>query len=288
MQIDGAHLDGTAKGAVPFSQVRREATANVQSVFSELLMAAGCDGYASADPMPPADIAGDAAETQIQESWGDWYAVALRDRYRQAENKQEMGDQFAQVLLKAHREDAYVDPQAFLAGLSEQELETVQHVHWLADPIDVGSLTEEGALNLLIPPPAQVDDNHDGLTQTGEAWGIRFPDSNTPPEVAAAWEQVTADMPLRERIMYEFRMTAPVLLANIVLHADGSFAYQREPGDPDWVNPLAAADYSYTQAADEQIEYLEYFKAQIDPLRFEKDVAFWTGFRQSLEEHGAA
>ena len=129
-----------------------------------------------------------------------------------AEEKTELGDQFGEILLKAYREEAYVDPKAFLSGLSEGELETVQHVHWLADPIKVGSLTEEGALNLLMPPAAQVDLNHDSFTQSGAAYGFRFPDSTAPPEVVAAWDEATADLSPSDRMMYEFQMKLPVLI----------------------------------------------------------------------------
>ena len=205
-----------------------------------------------------------------------------------AEEKTELGDQFGEILLKAYREEAYVDPKAFLSGLSEGELETVQHVHWLADPIKVGSLTEEGALNLLMPPAAQVDLNHDSFTQSGAAYGFRFPDSTAPPEVVAAWDEATADLSPSDRMMYEFQMKLPVLIANIVLHPDGTFSHQREPGDPDYQNPMASATYSYVDAVQNRIDYLEDFKNDIDPVRFEKDMSFWCEFRRTLGEQGAA
>ena len=287
MRIDSQSSTGST-----LQQVRREQDRNIQSVFSEVLREAGREGYASAQKSngATAEAGSPAVEPlsgQIEASWNTWYQTERLGRYKSPEAPRDLGETFGNVLQQAYAEGAYVEPKSFLSGLSEQELTTVQSAHWLADPIDVNSLTEEGALNLLLPPAAQVDLNHDGLTQSGRAYGIRFPDSNTPPEVTAAWDEATGDMPPQERMMFELRMKLPVLFANIVTDAEGSVVHVREPGDADFVNPLSAENYSYLQVTRDWMEHLEYFKAQIDPQRYAKDMEFWQNFQQSLRNHGA-
>ena len=287
-------------GVTTFQQTRRAQDKNIQSVFSEVLQNAGRQGYASAeiaaDPKLEAaptneetdQSPGDALGVRVQQSWQSWYQTERRGRYASPEAPRNLAESFGGVLTKAYDEGAYVDPKSFLKGLSKDEMKAVQNAHWLADPIQVDSLTEEGALNLLIPPAAQVDLNRDGLTQSGRAFGIRFPDSTTPPEVAAAWEQATDGMPPEELMIYELEMKLPVLLANIEIDADGRFIRQREPGDADFVNPMNDGDYSYEKVTQDWIEHLDYFKNQMDPVRYAKGMKFWSDFQGKLRENGAS
>lgn len=256
---------------------------NIQSVFTEVLQNAGHSGYASAEIDASTETLGD----RVKEAWNDWYRTELLGRYASKEAPRDLGERFGDVLAKAYEQGAYVDPKSFLTGLSTDELKTVQNAHWLAEEIQVNSLSEEGALNLLIPPAAQVDLNRDGLTQSGLAYGIRFPDSTTRPAVAAAWEEATDGMPLKQRMIYELEMKLPVLLANIVTDADGRVVSTREPGDPDFVNPMSGDDYSFVKVASDWMGHLEYFKNQIDPERYENGMDFWRTFQNSLRSHGA-
>ncbi|TWT84429.1 hypothetical protein CA13_59070 [Planctomycetes bacterium CA13] len=271
-------------------QTRRAQDKNVQNVFSEVLRNAGRQGYASADITASAEIT-DTSEPlniRVQESWNRWYQTEQLGRYASDEAPRDLGENFGNVLKKAYDEGAYVDPKSFLSGISEDELKAVQNAHWLADPIRVDSLTEEGALNLLIPPAAQVDLNKDGLTQSGISYGLRFPDSTTPTEVALAWEQATDGMPIQERMIYELEMKLPVLTSNMVFDADGRFSHARSPGDPDFVNPMNAEDYSFVEVTQNWMDYLDYFKNQMDPDRYTKDMEFWSTFQEKLRDNGAA
>ncbi|MEZ6078598.1 MAG: hypothetical protein R3C56_23865 [Pirellulaceae bacterium] len=47
-------------------------------------------------------------------------------------------------------------PQAVSQRADRGKNSGVQNSHWLAEPINVDSLTEEGALNLLIPPHRSI------------------------------------------------------------------------------------------------------------------------------------
>ncbi|TWU51795.1 hypothetical protein [Rubripirellula reticaptiva] len=290
-------IDGRQSGVMTLQRARLAQDKNVQSVFSEVLQNAGRVGYASAEVSETTDstdhsldVAGGIAPLadRVQASWDSWYRTELLGRYASKEAPADLGDTFGNVLAKAYDAGAYIEPKSFLKSLSEDELKAVQNAHWLADGIQVDSLTEEGALNLLIPPAAQVDLNRDGLTQSGAAYGIRFPDSTTPATVTAAWEQATDGMPFEQRMIYELEMKLPVLFANFITDADGRVVSSRAPGHPDFVNPMTADDYSYVKVTQDWMEHLDYFKNQIDPDRYARDMDFWTTFQQDLRDNGAA
>ncbi|TWU22881.1 hypothetical protein Pla52o_24130 [Novipirellula galeiformis] len=257
---------------------RLEKEHQLQSVFSEILSGVGHAGYMSATPLESEQ----PIEAEIQDSVSGWFDLEIQGRYRAAEKPLELGKQFGDLAVRAYQSGAYAEPKAFLNSLSESELKTVQNVHWLAEPIDVDSLSDEGAINLLIPPPAQVDMNRDGFTQSGVGMGFRFPDSTTPAKVAEAWEAATAGMSWGERSLYELQMKLPVLFANFHLDDQGAYSHHYEPGDPEFVNPMMADDYSYGTVPRDYLAYLEAYKTQIDPLRYAQDKAFWSDFQSRL------
>ncbi len=258
---------------------------NMQSVFSEVLREAGRQGYASAEVTKSTD----PLQQRVQETWDQWYQTErMGGRYASAEAPKDLGKTFGSVLMKAYEQDAYVAPKPFLKGLSEAELKSVQNSHWLAEAINVDSLTEEGALNLLIPPAAQVDLNGDGFTRSGVAYGMKFPDSSTSREVTLAWDAAMADVPERDRMTYEIQMMIPVLFANAVTGPDGSFSHFRSFDDPEWENPLTANGYSFVKQTQDLIASLDYFKNQMDPVRYAKDRSFWSSFQDNLRDAGVA
>ena len=258
----------------------RELDHHVQNVFSEVLAAAGREGYASAEPVAEDQPMAE----QIIESWSAWFDGRCCSRATDAEA---LKQSYGEILVRANEEGGYADPKAFLESLSSEELAVVQHVHSLADPIQVDSLSEEGAVNLLVPPPAQVDLNHDGFTRSGVAYGMKFPDSNTPPSVAQAWEEATEGMSFGELATYQLQMKLPLLTANIVCDENGRFLHQYEPGDPEFTNPMASSDYSYVQATQDRLDYLDTFRYQIPEEQYQEGTAFWTNLQERLIENGA-
>ncbi|QDT07565.1 hypothetical protein K227x_59930 [Rubripirellula lacrimiformis] len=283
----------SATAPLSLSQQRHSLDHHVQSVFSEVLATVGVEGYQTASPIAvPSgdDPAGDlpTLDQQAAGAWEDWFDLQLTGRYRtvatspDVDHKQLQQD-FGDVITRAYNDGGYADPKSFLQSLPSDKMETIRQIHSLADSINVSSLSDEGALNLLIPPVAQVDLNFDGLTQSGAAYGIRFPDSRTPADVAEAWNESTADLSEMDKAFYGLVAKLPTLLANIKLHPDGTFSHTVEPGDPEYSNPMAAEDYSYGQAAQDYVNYLDAFRAQIDPVRYQRDRAFWTDFASRLD-----
>ncbi len=277
-------VDAVVLGDRTYECQDRNAEQVVQDVFSEVLAAAGREGYASAEAISDDEPLAD----HIASSWSDWFDGESRHgRYQDESDGAELKQAYGEILVRAHEEGGHADPHTFLKNLSEEELAVVQHVHHLADPIGVDELTVEGAVNLLVPPAAQVDLDRDGLTRCGVAYGLRFPDSNTPPDVVAAWEEATAGMSFADRMIYEFQMTLPLLTANIVVDDQGRFVRRYEPGDPEFTNPMASSEYSYAEAAEGHLEYLECFRTRMPPEQYERDTAFWTRMHELLAKHGA-
>ena len=263
----------------------RAAEEQLQSVFSDVLIQSGRSGYASAETRPSQHT----LEQDIRQGWSDWFSIANADgdHASRAVDQDRLENSYGEIISRAWTEGGYHAPSGFLQQLNPEELETVQHVHRLADPINTGSLSEEGALNLLIPPPAQVDANRDGVTQVGKGSLLRFPDSLTPPSVVDAWNEATADMDFREKSHYQFRMMLPTLIANMQTDAQGNYVGRREPGSAGYVNPMADPSYSYIGLSQQYLDSLDYFKHQMPPEQYESQTAFWTEFQQSLKDHGA-
>lgn len=277
MKIDSLN----SSSLLPQSQ-KRERDHQVQNVFSAMLATAGRQGYASAQPLENQQ----PLTENIQSSWDSWFTGDLGGRYAQVNNPDELKHSYGEILVRAHEEGGYVDAKGFLERLSRDELATIQKVQGLADEIRVGSLSEEGALNLLLPPAAQVDLNRDGFTRSGLAYGGRFPDSTTPLQVVKAWEETTAGMSPSELAMAEMQMMLPNLTANFVLDENGAFLHRYEPGDAGYKSPTTAANYSFVSATKDQLASLEFMKNEIPRTQYERQKAFWEKFQQSLIDNG--
>jgi hypothetical protein len=283
----------TAASCLPISSTGDRAPSSaehhVQDVFAAVLAQAGKQGYASAEPLSdPTSL-----PEEITSSWERWFDECGRGRYtfqagpgnpsvRDHKTAEDLKEDYGQILSNAYQGGGYADPSAYLKSLSAEDMEAIQQVQHLAEPIHVAALSDEAALNLLLPPGSQVDENRDGLTAIGAAYTLQFPNSNTPREARDAWEAATADLPESERMMHELQMCLPVTLANMHCDANGNFVRCSNPGDADWVNPMAAADYSYVDAANDWLNYLDSFKNQMPVARYESDVNFWTTFRDNL------
>lgn len=229
-----------------------------------------------------------SASEEITQLWQQWVSTKGAPRYQEVRNSQQHTENFGQVLIRAKNEKAYVAPNAFLSELSKEELQSVQKVHGLAEAIEPDSLTYEGALNLLLPPSAQVDYDHNGLTESGAAQTLRFPDSQTSTKVVNAWDQATAELPEHEKMLRVLQMKVGVLLSNLHRDPRSGSVTQIEPGDPRFTNPYSNPSFSYQNEVSQRLESLEYFKAQTPADQYQRDRKFWTGFLQSLRQHDAS
>ncbi|MCC6510535.1 MAG: hypothetical protein IT423_15645 [Pirellulaceae bacterium] len=268
---------------------RQAAQEQLQNVFTAVLNQVGREGYASADPLADrADL-----PKHIGDSWHQWFDQVGSTRYhfqaghdspsvQAGKSAEEVRQDYEAILLDAYSKGGYANPIQYVQTLTRDQLKTVQQVHHLAEPIHTASLSTEASLNLLLPPGAQVDANHDGLTAVGAGMLIGFPNSNTPADVRDAWEAAIENVPERDRLTYELQMMMPLVTANLKVDENGQFVRSVQPNDVDWTNPMNSANYSYAKAADEWLEYLDYFKYQMPTEQHTRDKAFWTSFRAHL------
>jgi hypothetical protein len=261
----------------------------IQSVFSAVLEQAGRDGYASADSV----AVDQPLASEVGSSWDDWFLQFAPKRYefvasdgspsvRKDKTADDLRADFKAILVDAYQSGGFATPKAYLQARSADELRTIQQVQHLAEPIHPHNLSDEASLNLLLPPDAQVDLNRDGLTSVGAAHTIRFPDSNTPAHVRDAWDIAVAELPEQDRMLYQLQMTFPIFLANMHFDSQGQFVRSSDPGDADWVNPMASPDFSYSQSASDWLSYLDRFKHQLPIEQYQRDHQFWTKFREQL------
>ncbi len=272
---------------------RQAAERHVQDVFSAVLQQAGQEGFASAQTIPDSTNVVEAVES----SWDQWFNEFSSIRYtfvagsespsvRENKTADDLRADYKQILVSAYESGGYASPESYLKKLSSEDLATIQQVHHLADPIQPDTLSSESALNLLLPPDAQVDANRDGLTAVGAAYTIRFPDSNTPPKVRMAWEASTKDMSEQDRMLHVLQMSSQLLTANMHFDQDGQYVRSSEPGDADWINPQSQADFSFLKQANEWLQYLDRFKSQMPPEQYQRDTGFWSAFRDNLIKFG--
>ena len=146
-------------------------------------------------------------------------SVQLSDKSRNLLNlrllNQDEIQQFSEILSEAKNQQN--SPKNTLLAMSADELALVQKANSLAYSIDVASLSEEGAANLLSQPDNsdKVDLNNDGIVEVGAAQMLIFPPVNAPEHVKSAWESATAEMSEADKLMLELRMHIAVFGINI-------------------------------------------------------------------------
>lgn len=123
--------------------------------------------------------------------------------------------QFSDILNQAKDQQGSAKDKLF--AMSSDELALVQKANSLAAAINVSSLTEEGAANLLSQPDNsdKVDLNNDGIVEVGAAKNLIFPPVNAPAYVNTAWESATADMSESDKFVLELSMHIAVFGINI-------------------------------------------------------------------------
>lgn len=291
-------IDSTSSPFLASPGIQNQAAANssargvdrqVEDFYATLLGGFDKEGFASAMPVPEESL----NEQSVQTTWNDWFdqlgiksytfqAGSGSPSVRKDKTSDDLRQDYGNILVDAYQKGGYASPQQYLRSLDQDQLSAIQQVHHLADPIDPQQLSPEAALNLILPPPAQVDENNDGLTAVGAAYTLRFPSSDTPSDVRDAWDAATADLSEEDKMLYTLQMSMPLITANLHFDQDGGFIRASQPGDSDWVNPMAAKNFSYKQFANEWLQYLKDFGSQMNPEQVHRDQKFWTSFRDNL------
>lgn len=182
---------------------------------------------------------------------------------------QESQATFAAVLNRAYGSGGMGNARQFLGTLSAKELDAVRQNHCLADPIDIGSLSEEGAENLLLPEGYSVDLNHDGIDEVGAARTASFPPRDAPVAFKEAWFQATADMDAGMMMTYGLQMHDAIYGMQIDGQSQGSI-YAADSTD------------SYRSIISNYLASLEENKGFLAAGQYERDRAFFSKLQALL------
>lgn len=222
---------------------------------------------ASADPAPvPARTAWGVPDAEsLKASFRDWQRDLQGFSEEALQRIATHAEAFESLIDKAAAAGGYDDPLAFVRGLSPQDLAVLQHIHGLADPIAADKLSQEGALNLLLPRNASKDIDHDGFVMIGAAKTWVFPPVDAPPEVKAAWDKTVAGFGDSQLVASGYFLPVPGTSAYLgaQLGAYRQLADQRLQG--------ALFDRTYDMAwqheeRKKQIAFLEAFLQELNAL----------------------
>jgi len=223
----------------------------------------------------PATTSGAPASTVVK--FSDQALTMMRQR--QVSEAQQAT--FKDVLQKAQTDQAQSDPKGFLRTLTAVELSAVQSAHCLGQPIDVNSLNQEGAANLLVQPGAEQDLDNNGLTSVGAANMFTFPPNNAPESFKAAWAQATegrsfGDIPAQ--------MILAAGLANLRPDPTSGNVTAISPDNPEWKNPYADPDYDYGAAVSNTMDGLKHDRSHnlISEAQFKHDMDFYEQLHKAL------
>ena len=176
---------------------------------------------------------------------------------------------FKNILGEAIDVNAYSDPKSYLASLSTGDREILRKSHGLAKPINVATLSHEGAYNLLLPPTAAKDLDNNGLTTVGSAQTFQYPPVNAPANVHAAWAEASKEMSDGERLLFQGNFLVTNIEANLRFDSAGNPIGIYEPNDPEYTNPWADKNFSYRGEAEKFLARLDDVKNQIPSDQYE-------------------
>ena len=184
------HIESVSSGTGAFQALRQSAS----SSFGEILKASKAATQATTQT---ANIAGSISDFQ---AWTQTYVTNPSISTERREQVLAQAQKYETILNKASASHSS-SAKAFLKSLSPEELETIQHIQCLADPIKPDGLSEEGASNLLRAPDQAEDLDHDGYMSVGLALMWTFPPHNAPAEVRQAWDDACAGLDGGERLL---------------------------------------------------------------------------------------
>jgi hypothetical protein len=118
-------------------------------------------------------------------------------------------DAFAALLDKANNQlQQDKSSKQVLSGMSADELKLLQQATSLANPIQIASLSNEGATNLLAQPDktGMVDRNNDGIVEIGIGRMVTFPPVNAPASVQLAWDKATEKLSEGDKLIMQLHM----------------------------------------------------------------------------------
>ena len=126
---------------------------------------------------------------------------------------------FENIYSQAKEENITMsNAKEFLNSLTKEELGTLQNYTLLADEINVDSLNDEGAYNLLLHHYEKYDFNKDGVVSNGISQGISLLPENMPNKEKAALVESLNEMDEKDSFVALMMINLP----RLVLGEDGN------------------------------------------------------------------
>jgi len=137
---------------------------------------------------------------------------------------------FEEIYHKAKDENVNIsNAKDFLNSLTKDELSTLQNYTLLADEINVNSINDEGAYNLLLHHYEKYDFNKDGVVSNGIAKGGSLLPENMPPKEKTALVKTLNEMDEKDRFVSMMMLNPP----HLIMSKDGAIttAFNNAPMD---------------------------------------------------------
>lgn len=181
---------------------------------------------------------------------------------------------FQEIMKKAQEEGGYEKPKEFLQSLSKEDMKLIQKIHCLADPIEIETLSFEGAHNLLLTHSAAKDVDDNRVVEIGAGKTLPFPPANAPDNVKKAWDEAVKGMSLRERMMAEAMFWSIELAENVKTDSTGRITGFYSPNDPEYKNIYSQPGFTYQGLINKYVEYLDIAKSQMSSQSYKEKMEF--------------
>lgn len=131
-------------------------------------------------------------------------------------------EDFEKIYTQAKEEGLNIsNAKDFLNSLSKEEMSTLQHYTGLVDEISIGSISDEGAYNLLLHHYEKYDFDKDGLVSNGISKGQSLLPENMPNDQKEILVQTLNEMPEEDRFKALLMINPPRLIG-----LEGAFQVQ--------------------------------------------------------------
>lgn len=124
---------------------------------------------------------------------------------------------FESIYQKAQEEDVQMSNAAeFLQGLTQEEMDILQHYSGLADAIDANSISNEGAYNLLLHDYEQYDFNENGSVEVGKGNRSISPVARMDTEMGKAYVEAYNSLSDKEKLLSHIFTLDTARLASMI------------------------------------------------------------------------
>lgn len=192
---------------------------------------------------------------------------------------------FVHILEKASSTGGYSDPKHFLNSLTSSEIETIQNVHGLANGIDVQSLDNEGAFNLLVMPYDYVDINNDGIYKIGVGKNRAFPPPSSSNGIVEAWNKAKDNINASEgfkQIISTAPFRAAEISANLHYDENGKLIGVYSPDNTMYTDIYKQPGFNWLDFIDNRLTDLENNQTSIGSDNFSLTKDFLNKFKDTI------